>query len=603
MRGSHRRGPALRRPGAGALRRLLAALGVILAVALGGATPAFAHAELDTTTPGDQAVVPQPPKEVVLRFTEGIGVQPDGVRVLDSSAKRVDLGKATASDDTVTVPLPADLPDGGYVVAWRVVSADGHPVHGAFQFFVGSRTSLDSSLADRAFGASADRRDEVAGAVLRFVSTLCALAVAGAVVVGYALRREGDPSPVGRFVAVLAGLGAVAVVAQLPIQASLATGRGWGSIAEAGVLDVALADGVGWSLAITCIGLVAVALTAGLHATRAIRAVSLTGAAIAPFGFVVTGHTRTMDPAWAGYAADAAHVAAGAVWFGGLGALFATQRRRRATGDVSGAAAAVARFSAWAGVTLLVLVGAGAVLGLIEVGGLSQLTGTTYGKLLLVKLALVALVVAAAAWNRFSFVPAVERSLVGTDGTIRPDETTGTDGTDDGPAGAGDGAPLETSAGQGDADGAAPHRWAHFDRLLRFEVLGIVAVLAVTAVLTNVTPARTAGDRGIVTVRSKLGASTLEVTIDPARPGRNDIHAYVLDERGAVDDRYDAAEFSLALPAQDVGPLARTPVNAGPGHFQLVGVDLPLKGEWTLTVTVKPDRFTLEKAEVSFRVR
>jgi copper transport protein len=579
------------------LRRLLVALGVILAVGLAGAAPAWAHAELDTSTPGDQAVVAQPPKEVVLRFTEGVGVQPDGVRVLDSSAERVDLGKATASDDTVRVPLPDDLPDGGYVVAWRVVSADGHPVHGAFQFFVGSRTSLDSSLADRAFGASADRRDEVAGAVLRFVSTLCALAVAGAVLVGYALRRDGDPSPVGRVVAVLAGLGAVAVVAQLPIQASLATGRGWSSIADAGVLDVALGDGVGWSLALTCVGLTAVALTAGLHATRAIRAVSVAGAALAPFGFVVTGHTRTMDPAWAGYAADAVHVAAGAVWFGGLGALWAVQRRRRAAGDVTGAATAVARFSGWAGASLLALVMAGTAMGVIEVGGLSQLTGTTYGKLLVAKVALVALVGAAAAWNRFSFVPAVERSLAGAGDA--PDPTRPDPASTD-PAPEASEPPVEVDDPPGDG---GPHRWTHFDRLLRFELLGIVAVLAVTAVLTNVTPARTAGDRGIVTVRTKLGTSTLEVTIDPARPGRNDVHAYVLDERGAVDDRYDSAEFALALPAQDVGPLSRTPVNAGPGHFQLVGVDLPLKGEWTLTVTVKPDRFTLEKAEVSFRVR
>jgi copper transport protein len=257
----------------------------------------------------------------------------------------------------------------------------------------------------------------------------------------------------------------------------------------------------------------------------------------------------------------------------------------------------VARFSGWAGASLLALVMAGTAMGVIEVGGLSQLTGTTYGKLLVAKVALVALVGAAAAWNRFSFVPAVERSLAGAGDA--PDPTRPDPASTD-PAPEASEPPVEVDDPPGDG---GPHRWTHFDRLLRFELLGIVAVLAVTAVLTNVTPARTAGDRGIVTVRTKLGTSTLEVTIDPARPGRNDVHAYVLDERGAVDDRYDSAEFALALPAQDVGPLSRTPVNAGPGHFQLVGVDLPLKGEWTLTVTVKPDRFTLEKAEVSFRVR
>jgi hypothetical protein len=97
-------------------------------------------------------------------------------------------------------------------VAWRVVSADGHPIHGAFQFSVGKRTVVDSEVVDRAFGAGGDRRDEVIAAVLRAISYGAVLVVAGAVLVGTRLGRADEPSPVSRRLGVLAGVGGVGVV-------------------------------------------------------------------------------------------------------------------------------------------------------------------------------------------------------------------------------------------------------------------------------------------------------------------------------------------------------------------------------------------------------
>ena len=144
---------------------------------------------------------------------------------------------------------------------------------------------------------------------------------------------------------------------------------------------------------------------------------------------------------------------------------------------------------------------------------------------------------------------------------------------------------------------------ARLRQVVRIEVIGIALVLALTAVLANTTPARSVEGGGVVSVRAKLGDGTVEVLVDPARTGRNDIHAYLLTADGGVDGRYDAATFQLALPAEDIGPLERTPVVAAPGHFQLVGTDLAPAGEWQLTITVKPDRFTEESATVTFRVR
>jgi copper transport protein len=77
---------------------------------------------------------------------------------------------------------------------------------------------------------------------------------------------------------------------------------------------------------------------------------------------------------------------------------------------------------------------------------------------------------------------------------------------------------------------------------------------------------------------------------------------YVFDRAGRPDDRYDGAQISLELPSKGLGPFERTPVDAGNGHFQLVATDLPLAGTWSLTLTVKPDRFTEQKATVTFPV-
>lgn len=552
--------------------RLLGALAVVVVGALVPASPASAHAQLSTSDPADGAVV-DAPTEVTLSFSESVSVQPDGIRVLDGAGDRVDAGTATASGAVVRVDLEGELPDGGYVVAWRVVSADGHPIRGALTFSVGTRTDVDGAVADAAFDESADSRDELVAKVLRAITYTGILGATGMVLVTAAIRRRDEPVPVGRPATLLGGVALGAVLLQLPVQASLATGRGWGSIRESGVLGLTLADGVGWSVALTGAGLVAMLVTSGLPFRGAARILAVGGSILAPLGLVVTGHTRTMSPAAVGYLADAAHVLAGAVWFGGLVALVATVRRRRAAGDEPGAGEAVARFSGWAAVAAGAVVVAGTTLGWIEVGSLGALTGEWYGQLLLAKVALVGVVLAGAAWNRYRLVPL----LVPEDGDAELDQ---------------------------EALAAVRARaWTVLLRVVRFEVAVLVAVLGVSAVISNVTPARVTAGAGLQSVSAPIGDGTLEVTVDPARPGRNNIHVYLLDEGGGPDDRYDDATFALALPAQDLGPLDREPVRAGPGHFQLVGTDLGVPGEWTLTVTIKPDRFTEQTATVRFLVR
>ena len=101
------------------------------------AGPASAHATLVSTDPGEGARVEQVPAAITLEFSEGVSLGAGYARVLDSGGERVDAGTASVDGDVLTIPLRTGLPDDGYLVTYRVISADSHPVSGAYSFVVG----------------------------------------------------------------------------------------------------------------------------------------------------------------------------------------------------------------------------------------------------------------------------------------------------------------------------------------------------------------------------------------------------------------------------------------------------------------------------------
>lgn len=140
----------MRRPLAAAA--LLAAFaGMVFGLLLGGAGPASAHAALTGSDPQDGAVVATAPKEVTLTFSEQVAMGDGSVRVLDPSGKRADTGAEprnlqSGSAVKYGVPLHTGLPDGTYTVAWQAVSADSHPVSGAFTFSIGAPSKTTVAL-------------------------------------------------------------------------------------------------------------------------------------------------------------------------------------------------------------------------------------------------------------------------------------------------------------------------------------------------------------------------------------------------------------------------------------------------------------------------
>ena len=124
-------------------RVLAAMLGTLLLAVTGqvvSAAPAYAHAELVDSSPANGERLQAAPREVVLRFTERVSPVQEAFRLLDAATgDRLPAAagfEEPADGSTLRYPLP-DLPDGSYLVTWRVVSADSHPVAGSFSFGIG----------------------------------------------------------------------------------------------------------------------------------------------------------------------------------------------------------------------------------------------------------------------------------------------------------------------------------------------------------------------------------------------------------------------------------------------------------------------------------
>jgi copper transport protein len=528
---------------------------IVVGVVVLAAAPASAHAILVASSPGDRAQLASAPASVSLTFNENVTVPIGSIRAFDAKGARVDNGNFTPRGNTVSVGLNAGLGDGAYVVTWRVISADSHPVRGAFTFTVGSAAPASDSLVSSVFDQGSDRTYEVAGAIARglaYTGTL--LAAGGALFLAIVHDGFGDGRRLTRIVLAAAAVGALGLLLEMPIEAALATGLGVGAIIKPGVLGNVSSDGVGLATAMGMIGLVVIALAV---VRIRVRLVLVLGGLAAAVSFAFAGHTAQTDPRWLAVAADVVHVLVGAAWFGGAVLLVSTLRARRA-GDADPVAAGkvVARFSRLATVCVLAIAISGVTLAWIEVRAWRALTGTTYGRLVIAKAVLVSLIALIGMYNHYRLVPALQK-----------------------------------------ASAAGRNAWQHLTRTVRVEAVGMVVVLGLTAVLVNVTPARSAAGIGTIFSETKpIGANSVNLVVDPNRAGTNSIHLYLLDATGRPAPVAVSVTLDLSLPANEIGPIVRQPFVAGPGHYQLDGGDLSLPGQWTVVVRVQVSKFEEQTA-------
>jgi copper transport protein len=568
--------------------RLLAVLVLSLVVLLVTVpAPAQAHAVLTGSTPGDAEVLDAPPAEVLLTFNEPITANDNALRVFDADGTRIDGGPIGTEADEVAVAMPDELAEGTYVVAYRVVSDDSHPIAGVRTFSVGEAAELDAATIDAIAGTGAGTLG-VVGSTLRGVGYLGTLLAAGAVAfAGFVGRRAGDRRRAATLARPAAVLALVATVLHVPVQAAAVSGYGLAeAVTDATAMGDTLTSGFGQSAVLRIVGLIALLVLWRRHRAAdgapATVGALLPVAALATLGsYLLDGHQRSVEPTWLLLGGDAIHVVGAAVWAGGLVLLLATLRADHRTDDPVGAARVVQRFSSVALWSVLALAVAGTAMSLPLVGGVSALTSTTYGILLLVKVALVAVVVAIAAYNRRTLVPAVTSRVA--------------------PAGASVDVTPDAVAGR---TAASEDAWRRLDTTVRAEAGLLVVVALLTGFLVTTQPAaEAAGLTGPVMATAALGDELeVDLVVDPAAPGLNTLHVYVLEPSGQPSGEVDDLRLEFTYLPEGIGPIEVEPFVAGPGHWTASIEDLRFAGDWEVRVVGAQGRFDEVETTIPFTI-
>ncbi|MFI8824150.1 copper resistance CopC/CopD family protein [Streptomyces sp. NPDC053431] len=632
-----------------ALTRLLLVVAALLGTLLATAGPASAHAALTGSDPQDGAVVATAPKQVNLTFSEQVAMSGDSIRVLDPSGKRVDTGEirdlCSGSVVRYGVALLPGLPDGTYTVAWQTVSADSHPVSGAFTFSVGAPSTTSVALPDTAVGGG------LVGAlygIARYLSYAgFVVLVGGGAFVLVCWPRGAAVRPVQRLV--VQGwltLTAATLALLLLRHAYTRTGK-LADVLDLGGLQAVLQTKTGAALSsrLLLLGAAAlfVAVLFGAYARRTDEkehkdltfGLALGGTVVAAGiagTWALAEHASTGLQPGVAMPVDILHLLAVAVWLGGLTALLVALHRAPSVER-----AAVDRYSTVAFGSVVVLAATGLYQSWRQVGTWSALTDTRYGQLLLVKIGLVAVLVGIGWVSRRWVRRLAEPAGVGTtsgeeaspgDETTSEEETTfeeeptsavseASDQVDAGRAEqlARQRAAVATALRKKERD-ADPER-AGLRRSVLTEAAVAVVLLAVTTVLTSTEPARTEEEAGKgrtaagaaavpdrpIDVRIPFdtggvdGKGTVQLTLDPGRTGANALHLYVLRPNGRPLD-VPEVKVAFTLKEKEIGPLPVLPDRIQTGHWSATGVQLPMPGEWLMQVTVRTsdiDQTTIEK--------
>ncbi len=534
---------------------LLGALLGLLGVLAAPAVPASAHAVLQRSDPARGSIVPQAPDRVTLVFSESVQLVPGRTQVLAPDGSRADEGDPTLDGGTMTIRLDAEA-RGTYLVSYRVVSADSHPVSGSFTYSVGAESTPPTASED----AGVDPAVQAAVPVVRFLGYAGLLLLVGPVMV-LALLWPHRISRRGPARLVWTGLGLVlgSTLAGLYLQAPYSTGGGLFSAGPGDLRDV-LGTTFG-AVMLVRLGVVLAAavlvrplLTGKGGDSRADLGILAVLGVAAVATWPLTGHPSASPVAAVSVVVDAVHLAAMAVWLGGLVMLLGFLLRHA---DQRELGAILPIWSRWAALAIGALVLAGTVQALVEVGTVGGLVGTTYGRMIMVKVGLVAVVLGTAFFAR----RLVQRRI-------------------------------------------AEERPAPLRRLIGVELAVTAAILGLTAVLVQITPARTAVATAAATTNTTVDTVlnnnlySLQVQVFPATTGNNSLHLYAYTPDG---QQLPVVEWvaTAALPSAGIEPVDVDLLRITDSHA-IGEVALPAAGQWTFKFTLRTSE--IDQASVSTTV-
>lgn len=375
------------------LTAVLALLWVLLGV--GTAGPAAAHAELDSSTPANGAELKRAPNEVRLFFSEPVRPVRKTFTLTDDAGDPLSVVEPTGTSRTLATKLPAKLGPGFYLLSFRVISVDNHPIEASIAFNVTGPAKATTSTPEHSTHAAVvppapptdDAHDLVtalAGAN-RWISYLGAILLIGVAAFAAACWPGAAADRRTRGLAVAGALLVpLSALAALPLQSAVVAGTGLGGAFSDGRLGDVVDARYGQTMLarIACaLALAALLVVCMRRPSRWTLGLAAASAAGVLFTYALVGHPAAGDYPWLTTTVDAVHLAAVAVWLGGL-LVLAVRLLPEPTSDCP---AVLRRWSRIATGAVAVLVVTGTVQAAFKLRSFSALVETDYGRWIVAK--------------------------------------------------------------------------------------------------------------------------------------------------------------------------------------------------------------------------
>jgi copper transport protein len=526
------------------MRRLAHAAWCFLLVAALLPSAALAHASLIASNPADGALLAHAPATLTLTFNEP--VEPLTIRIVDQSGKGADVTQIRRDGAQLVLTPPPISGDGARVISWRVISADGHPVGGSTTFWIGRR------------GVNAPQIVRSENMLLRGAIWLSRLAIYVGLFVGvggafFVTWLRSPPAPAMRIIGTCVDLIALAALAlSVGLQGLDALALPPSSLSDAAVWTIGARGSFGLSAAIAAAALFLALLSyrAGEVGANAMSLGALVGVGLA---LATTGHAATASPRWLTAPAVFVHGVTLAFWVGSLAPLALAMRGPRQTVfDV------LTRFSRVIPFAVAALLASGLLLAIVQLERVDALWTTNYGRVLAIKLVLVALLLAVALWNRVCLTPRI---------------------------------------GQGHVDSRRQMR-----RTIVVELVLVAGILGVVGLWRFTTPPRAlivAAQPFFTHIHTENMMA--DVTVSPGRAGPVSI---AIQLRTPDEDVLVAKGVSVTLssPENGIEPSSAEARSLGEGQWQ-ASMAAPLAGRWTLALDVLLSDFDQFHTETEIQIK
>ena len=495
---------------------------------------ASAHAILESSSPEASALLASSPKEIRLDFDEQVEDTLGDVRVYDSEQREVaksNTVRSVSDTSVVTAEVPT-LKNGVYVVVWRVVSADGHPVTGAFPFEIGTKsTGTSAALLEEVLN-----RTETTSplgnpmSILRLLGFLGLILLIGCVSLLWRSPLLGNVR-VRKTLRYSSVSIAVSSLGLLLMQGPYTAGKSWGSLFDSFLIGEVMQTRLGLALfirAICALSWGVIALTASASVSRRWRVGVIATAVITIATYAASGHQSAGTLPGIFVPLDMIHLAAISTWVGALLALAVVSKDNNVENEAK-------RFSQMATWSMPVVVVTGVVQGLHLMGGISTVTETNFGKLLLLKTLLVGAVV---------IFGSKARTKLQSDG------------------------------------------FSSIAKIIRWESTLVVLVLAVTSLMVAQSPnakPTTPFSFSATKVQNNIVA---ELSVVPAVVGTAEVHVILTPPGGSLKP-VESVTVQFDLPSRNIPAIPVSMTEIGPNHWIGI-VQFPFSGAWNMNTRVSP---------------